>query len=60
VFVVALRNIRRGEELYYDYSLIIDERITPTLKAQYRCLCGAAECRGTMLALKRRRKAVAA
>ncbi len=54
VFIQAMRDIRRGEELNYDYGLIIDERITPTLKKQYECRCGAVDCRGTMLALKRR------
>lgn len=54
VFIQAMRDIRRGEELNYDYGLIIDERITPTLKKQYECRCGSSECRGTMLALKRR------
>jgi SET domain-containing protein len=29
VFIKALRNIRAGEELNYDYGLIIDERYTP-------------------------------
>ena len=56
VFIEALRDIRAGEELSYDYGLIIDERITPTLKRQYRCLCGAPDCRGTMLALRKRSK----
>ena len=54
VYIEALRDIRAGEELFYDYSLIIDARITPTLKKQYRCLCGAKGCRGTMLALRKR------
>jgi SET domain-containing protein len=53
VFIKALRNIRAGEELSYDYGLIIDEPYTKKLKAEYRCLCGAKDCRGTMLAPKR-------
>ena len=52
VFIKALRNIKPGEELSYDYGLIIDERYTPKLKAEYLCLCGAKKCRGTMLAPK--------
>jgi hypothetical protein len=56
VFIEALRDIRAGEELFYDYGLVVDERITPTLKKQYRCLCGAKDCRGTMLALRKRSK----
>jgi uncharacterized protein len=52
VFIKALRNIKPGEELYYDYGLIIDEPYTKKLKAEYRCLCGSKNCRGTMLAPK--------
>jgi SET domain-containing protein len=55
VFIQAIRAIRRGEELNYDYGLIVDERITPTLKKQHECRCGAKDCRGTMLALRKRR-----
>lgn len=51
VYIVALGNIPQGEELLYDYGLVIDEELTDTLKQQYRCLCGAPNCRGTMLAL---------
>lgn len=55
VFIQAIRDIRRGEELNYDYGLILDERITPTLKKQHECRCGAKNCRGTMLALRKRK-----
>jgi len=54
VFIKALRNIKAGEELNYDYGLIIDERYTPKLKAEYPCWCGSTNCRGTLLAPKRR------
>ena len=53
IFITALRNIKAGEELNYDYGLIIEERYTPKLKAEYPCWCGAATCRGTLLAPKR-------
>jgi SET domain-containing protein len=55
VFVKALRNIKAGEELFYDYGLIIDAPYTKKLKAEYPCWCGAPNCRGTLLAPKRRR-----
>ena len=38
IFIKALRNIRAGEELNYDYGLIIDERYTKKLKAEYPVL----------------------
>lgn len=55
VFIKALRNIPAGEELNYDYGLVIDERYTPKLKAEYPCWCGAKKCRGTLLAPKSRK-----
>lgn len=53
VFIRALRPIRPGEELHYDYHLTLEGRHTPKLKQQYACRCGAPRCRGTMLARKR-------
>ena len=53
VFIKAIRNIKAGDELNYDYGLVIDEPYTKKLKAEYQCLCGAKNCRGTMLAPKR-------
>jgi SET domain-containing protein len=53
IFIKARRNITAGEELNYDYGLIIDERYTPKLKAEYPCWCGTKKCRGTLLAPKR-------
>ena len=59
VFVVALEDIPAGVELFYDYGLILDGRITKKLRNQYRCLCGAESCRGTMLALPRKKAGTA-
>ena len=55
--IIARRDIRRGEELNYDYGLVIDEKMTKTLKSQYQCRCGSANCRGTMLAIKKKARA---
>ena len=53
VFIDARRHIAAGEELFYDYGLIIDDRYTASLKKQYECRCGSPRCRRTMLAPKR-------
>ena len=50
VFIKARRAIRAGEELNYDYGLVIDEPMTDALKAEFPCWCGARTCRGTLLA----------
>jgi hypothetical protein len=55
IFIKALRNIKAGEELNYDYGLIIDEPYTKKLKAEYPCWCGAKNCRGTLLSPKERK-----
>ena len=57
IFIKALRDIAAGEELHYDYGLIIEQRYTARLKAQYPCWCGAGNCRGTLLAPKPKRRA---
>ena len=49
VFVVALRTIREGEELSYDYHLAYDGTQTEAVRRKFACRCGAASCRGTML-----------
>ncbi|KAB7536370.1 SET domain-containing protein-lysine N-methyltransferase [Verminephrobacter sp. Larva24] len=53
IFITALRNIKAGEELSYDYGLTVEERYTPRLKAEYPCWCGSPNCRGTLLAVTR-------
>ena len=49
IFITAKRNIKAGEELNYDYGLVIDAPITKELKAEYPCWCGSKKCRGTLL-----------
>jgi SET domain-containing protein len=54
VFIKALRDLHPGEELFFDYGLVLDGRHTPKLKKEYECRCGSPACRRTMLAPKRR------
>jgi SET domain-containing protein len=54
VFIHALRDIEPGEELNYDYGLILEGRLTAKVKKMFPCRCGTPQCRGTLLATKRR------
>jgi SET domain-containing protein len=53
IFIEAIRDIKRGEELGYEYNITFDERHTKALKQRYACLCGAKGCRGTLLGDKK-------
>ena len=57
VYIEALRDIAAGEELSYNYGIVLDEPHTPALKKLWGCRCGAETCTGTLLQPKRRRKA---
>jgi SET domain-containing protein len=49
VFIDAIRTIKPGEELGYDYQLTWESTDDPAELALYACRCGAKRCRGTML-----------
>ena len=49
VFIEAIRRIKPGEELGYDYQLTWESTDDPAELALYACRCGAKQCRGTML-----------
>lgn len=49
VFIEAIRDIAEGEELSYNYGIVLDEPHTPALKKLWGCRCGSAKCTGTML-----------
>ncbi|HZZ96503.1 MAG TPA: SET domain-containing protein [Jatrophihabitantaceae bacterium] len=53
VVIFALRTIAAGDELLLEYQLQLDNGDEPPSaqdRQTYACLCGAATCRGTMLA----------
>jgi len=53
LYIHAIRNIKRGEELAYEYNLVIEDRYTPAIKRLYACRCGTRKCHGTFLAARR-------
>ncbi len=55
VYIKALRDIPRGEELNYDYGLVMDGKITKKNRREYACHCGSPNCRGTMLAVGKKK-----
>ena len=57
VFIEAVRDIAEGEELTYNYGIVLDEPYTAELKALWGCRCGQANCTGTMLQPKPEKKA---
>lgn len=53
LWIETVRDVAAGEELTYDYQMVLKTRHTPAAKRRFPCHCGAATCRGTMLAKKR-------
>jgi hypothetical protein len=57
VFIETIRPIKAGEEIAYDYGIVLDEPYTPRLKKIWQCLCGSKKCTGTILKPKPRTSA---
>jgi len=53
VKIEAIRHIKPGDELTYDYGIVLDVPHTARLKKLWQCLCGAPKCSGTLLKPKR-------
>jgi len=49
VIIEALRTIKAGEEITYDYGFEFDVPYTKSLLQTWACRCGSPKCRGTML-----------
>ncbi len=56
VFVDARRDIKKGDELVYDYQIGRDKSDPPNVDEIYACRCGTAKCRGSMLWPPKRKK----
>lgn len=49
IFIEAIRTLRAGDELSYDYKMQHEDHADETTRKRYACRCGAPECRSTML-----------
>ena len=56
MFIESIRDIRAGEELTYNYGIVLGVPHTRAMKQVWACRCGAQQCTGTMLQPKRRRR----
>jgi SET domain-containing protein len=56
VLVQSLRDIAAGEELTYNYGIVLDVPHTARLKCLWACHCGSRKCTGTLLQPKRARR----
>ena len=57
IFIEAIRTIRPGEELAYDYRIQRDADDPADVDVVFRCLCGANNCRGSMLVARPKKRA---
>ena len=55
IYIEAIRDIAAGEELTYDYAYERDGTEDEEGERLYTCKCGAATCRGTILAPPKKR-----
>ena len=56
VFIEAIRDIKPGQELSYNYGITLEEKHTPELKKIWECRCGSRNCTGTLLQPKTPKK----
>jgi hypothetical protein len=49
VYIEAIKDIKKGDELGYDYQIGRSKEDPPNVDEIYACRCGSPKCRGTML-----------
>jgi SET domain-containing protein len=54
IYIEAMRDIAAGEELTYNYGIVLGEPHTAKLRKLWACHCGSKNCTGTMLQPKPR------
>jgi len=52
IFIEAIRTIQPGEELVYDYQYERTGESDDEMEKFYKCLCGSANCRGSIMKAK--------
>ena len=55
VIVEARRNIKAGEEITYDYGIVVDHPPTAEERKAWACKCGSPKCKGIILKWKKPR-----
>src|SRR3954468_15852257 len=58
IWIEAVRDIPRGAELAYDYRYEWDDKYTVDDLAFYKCQCGSRRCRGTIVLVPARKRAL--
>lgn len=48
LFMVAMKNIKKNEEILYDYAMIISSNPKSKSYFEMQCLCNTPECRGVI------------
>ena len=52
IFIESIRDIKAGEELFFDYNIQLDEPHNAKAKKRFPCFCGNRNCRGTLVGKK--------
>ena len=46
IFMIAMRNIKKDEEIVYDYAMVMCSNEDSNSYFKIKCLCGSKKCRG--------------
>ena len=46
IFMVAIRDIKKGSEIFYDYAMVMSPNSDSNSYFKMRCFCGENKCRG--------------
>ena len=55
VLIESIKPIKPGQELTYNYGIVLDVPHTARMKKLWECRCGSPRCTGTLLQPKKRR-----